>query len=162
MTPRSLPCGPTRTGTARTVASLAVLSALAAGCVREAAPDWGYPELGKTLAALSRALEDGCDEAVPESCVEDLDRLGGLAERAFGEVLDHELLDHGYVAAMNELDRAREARAIAAREARARSDPHFPPFSRAVAAERLAYRDLLDALRAARTAPPAGDARDPL
>ncbi|MEU7555369.1 hypothetical protein AB0B01_24015 [Streptomyces sp. NPDC044571] len=144
------------------MASFAVLAAFATGCRNDSAPAWGYPELRTTLGSLSRALEEGCDDTTPESCVAELDRLGELADRAFGEVLDHRLLDSRYVDAKNELDRARELRAAAAEEARARRDPHYLPFRRAVAAERLACRRLLAALESVRTAPPPGDGTEPV
>ncbi|MFD7626624.1 hypothetical protein ACFV7Q_11425 [Streptomyces sp. NPDC059851] len=151
------------------VASVAVLAAFAAGCRDDTAPPWGYPDLGTTLATLSRVLEEGCDESTPESCVDDLDRLGALADRAFGQVLEHRLLDApapahggGYVDAVNAVHRARGLRIAAAADARARRDPHHPPFKRAVAAERLAYARLLAALERVRTAPPPGDGTQPV
>ncbi|MFD9338013.1 hypothetical protein ACFWBF_26965 [Streptomyces sp. NPDC060028] len=149
-------------GAVRALASVAVLVVLATGCRNDAAPAWGYPELGATLGSLSRALEKGCPEAAPASCADDLDRLGVLAERAFAEVLDHRLLDAAYVEAKSEVDRARELRLAAAAQARSHRDPHHLPFGRAVAAERLAYRHLLAALERVRTAPPPGDGTAPV
>ncbi|MFD9355697.1 hypothetical protein [Streptomyces sp. NPDC060031] len=149
-------------GTVRAVASVAALMVLATGCRDDAAPAWGYPELGATLGSLSQALEKGCTETAPASCADDLDRLDVLAERAFAEVLDHRLLDAAYVEARNEVDRARELRLAAAAQARSRRDPHHLPLRRAVAAERLAYRHLLAALERVRTAPPPGDGTEPV
>ncbi|MET9959817.1 hypothetical protein ABZ128_12275 [Streptomyces sp. NPDC006326] len=144
------------------MASFAVLAAFATGCRNDSAPAWGYPDLRTTLGSLSRALEEGCAATAPESCAAELDRLGELSERAFAEVLDHRLLDSRYVDAKNELDRARELRVAAAAEARARQDPRYLPFRRAVAAERLAGRRLLAALESLRTAPPPGDGPAPV
>lgn len=144
------------------MASFVVLAAFTTGCRNDSAPAWGYPELNATLGALSRALEDGCAETNPQSCADDLDRLGALAEQAFGEVLDHKLLSSGYVEAVDGLDRARELRIAAAAQARARRDPHYLPFRRAVAAERLACRRLLAVLESVRTAPPPGDGSEPV
>lgn len=149
-------------GTIRAVAALAALAALATGCRNDTAPAWGYPELGATLSSLSRDLDEGCAETVPASCVAGLDRLGVLAERAFAEALDRELLDTGYVEAINAVDAAKQLRVAAAREARARRDPHYLPFRHAVLAERLAYRRLLAELEGLRTAPPPGDGTDPV
>ncbi|MFD0266287.1 hypothetical protein ACFVGY_06805 [Streptomyces sp. NPDC127106] len=161
--PRSAACGRTAPGgTVRAVASVAVLAAFATGCRNDTPPPWGYPDLKATLGSLSRALEEGCAETAPESCVDDLDRLGALADRAFGQALGHRLLDAGYVDAVTELDRARELRVAAAAAARDRRDPRYAPFRRAVAAERLAYRRLLAALERIRTAPPPGDGTDPV
>lgn len=162
MTPCFSAYGRALPGAIRTVASVAVLAACATGCRNDPAPPWGYPELRSTLGALSRTLEEGCDETAPESCVDDLDRLGALADRAFGEVLDHELLDAAYVDALGRTRRARELRVAAGERARSRQDPHDLRFRRAVAAERLAYRRLLAALRDVRTAPPPGDGTDPV
>ncbi len=162
MTPCFIVRGRARPGTVRAVASFAVLAAFATGCRNDTAPAWGYPELKAALASLSRALEEDCAETAPESCVDDLDRLGELAERAFAEVLDRRLLDDGCVQAMNDLDRARELRIAAAGEARSRRDPRYLPFSRAVAAERLACQRLLAALESVRTAPPPGDGTGPV
>ncbi|MGW0391044.1 hypothetical protein ACWDYJ_09090 [Streptomyces sp. NPDC003042] len=144
------------------MASVAVLVALATGCRNDATPAWGYPELGATLGSMSRALEEGCDGTAPESCADDLDRLDALAQRAFAEVLDHQLLDDAYLEARNEVDRARELRLAAAAHARSHGDPHYLPLGRAVAAERLAYRNLLAALERIRTAPPPGDGTEPV
>ncbi|MFD9724916.1 hypothetical protein [Streptomyces sp. NPDC059072] len=144
------------------MAVCAALAALATGCRNDAVPAWGYPELRTTLSALSESLDEGCAETTPASCVQHLDRLGALAERAFTQVLDHKLLDDGYVAALNELDGARARRATAARQALSRRDPHYPPFTRAVRAERRAYEHLLAELERLRTAPPAGDGTDPV
>ncbi|MEU9376082.1 hypothetical protein AB0D94_20220 [Streptomyces sp. NPDC048255] len=146
----------------RAVASVAVLMAVATGCRNDAAPAWGYPELGATLGSLSRTLEEGCTGTAPDDCAGDLDRLDALAERAFAEVLDHELLDDAYVEARNEVRRARELRLTAAAQARSLRDPHHLPLGRAVAAERLAYRHLLAALTRVRTAPPPGDGIQPV
>ncbi|MEU9304627.1 hypothetical protein [Streptomyces sp. NPDC048269] len=143
------------------MASIAVLVALATGCRNDAAPSWGYPELGTTLGSLSRALEEGCAGTAPASCADGLDRIDALADHAFDEVLDHRLLDDAYVEARNEVDRARELRLAAAAQARSRRDPHYLPLGRAVAAERLAYRHLLAALESVRTAPPPGDGTEP-
>ncbi|MFE2143739.1 hypothetical protein ACFXA3_18725 [Streptomyces sp. NPDC059456] len=144
------------------MAAVAALGALATGCRNDTAPAWGYPELGATLASLSRGLDEGCAEAAPASCAAALDRLGVLAERAFAEVLDHRLLDAGYVAALHDVEGARELRVAAAREARDRHDPHHLPLRRAVLAEQLAYRRLLAALEGLRTAPPPGDGTGPV
>ncbi|MFF2787466.1 hypothetical protein ACFVT6_11950 [Streptomyces sp. NPDC058049] len=147
----------------RALAALAVCTALVAGCGNATAPDWGYPELGKTLRSLSRDLDRACERTqTPQSCAEDLDRLTAPTERAFAQVLEHELLDAGTVAAMNELEKAREVRVAAAEEARTRQDPHHLPLARAVAAEKLAYEHLLDELERLRTAPPPGDGTDPV
>ncbi|MFF4388006.1 hypothetical protein ACFY0G_14665 [Streptomyces sp. NPDC001552] len=147
----------------RAVAALTACTALVAGCGGDPAPDWGYPELGKGLRSLSRAVDGACGRTeTPESCAEDLDRLTAPTERAFAQVLEHELLDVGTVAAMNELDRARELRVAAAEEARSRQDPHHLPLARAVTAEKLAYQRLLDELERLRTAPPPGDGTDPV
>lgn len=162
MTPCSTVRGRAGPGTLRAVASAAVLVALAAGCRNDAAPSWGYPELGATLRSMSRTLEEGCAGTVPESCADALDRLDALAERAFAEVLDHRLLDDAYVGARHEVDRARRLRLAAAAQARSRRDPHYLPLGRAVAAERLAYRHLLAALERVRTAPPPGDGTEPV
>ncbi|MFB6559914.1 MULTISPECIES: hypothetical protein [unclassified Streptomyces] len=145
------------------MAALTACTALVAGCGGDTAPDWGYPELGKSLRSLNRDVDEACGPAeTPESCAEDLDRLTAPTERAFAQVLEHKLLDVGTVAAMNELDRARELRAAAAEEARSRQDPHHLPLARAVAAEKLAYQRLLDELERLRTAPPPGDGTDPV
>lgn len=144
-------------GTVRAVASVAVLVFLATGCGNGTAPAWGYPELGATLASLSRALDEGCGAAAPERCAEDLDRLGVLADRAFAQVLDHRLLDAAYVDARNEVERTSEVRRAAAVRARSRRDPQHLPLVRALAAERLAYRHLLAALERLRAAPPPGE-----
>ncbi|WP_314245003.1 hypothetical protein [Streptomyces sp. DSM 40907] len=147
----------------RALAALAACAALVAGCGNDTAPDWGYPELAKTLRSLSRDLDAACERTeTPESCAEDLDRLTAPAERAFDQVLDHKLLDAGTVAAMNGLDRARELRIAAAAEARTRQDPQYLPLARAVAAEKLAYQRLLAELERLRTAPPPGDGTDPV
>ncbi|MFD9304806.1 hypothetical protein ACFWCB_19465 [Streptomyces sp. NPDC060048] len=138
--------------------SAALLVLLTTGCRNDAAPAWGYPELGATLESLYRALAEGCAGAPPESCAEGLDRLGVLEERALSEVLDHRLLDDGYVAARNGVARARELRLAAA--ARSPLDPDH--LGRAVEAERLAHRRLLAALERLRTAPPPGDGTDPV
>lgn len=151
-----------RSRTIRAVAAFAVLAPFAAGCRNDAAPAWGYPELRTTLRSFSRALDQRCDETTPASCVDDLDRLGTLAERALGEVLRHKLLDDGYLGAMTGLDRAREVRVAAASEARARRDPHYLPLRRAVEAEKLALRRLLAELESVRTAPPPGDGTAPV
>ncbi|MCX4807926.1 hypothetical protein OG594_41120 [Streptomyces sp. NBC_01214] len=145
------------------MAALTACTALVAGCGGDTAPDWGYPELGKSLRSLNRDVDGACGPTeTPESCAEDLDRLTAPTERAFAQVLEHKLLDVGTVAAMNELDRARELRAAAAEEARSRQDPHHLPLARAVAAEKLAYQRLLDELERLRTAPPPGDGTDPV
>ncbi|MEV0411646.1 hypothetical protein AB0I68_12815 [Streptomyces sp. NPDC050448] len=144
------------------MAALAALAALTTGCRNDTAPAWGYPELSATLRSLSRHLDEGCTETPPASCADELDRLGVLAEQAFSEVLDHRLLDGGYLEAMNDLDGARELRVAAAREARSRHDPHYLPLRRAVLAERLAYRRLLAELESLRTAPPPGDGTEPV
>lgn len=147
----------------RAVAALAACTALVAGCDTATAPDWGYPELGKNLRSLSRDLDEACGRTeAPARCAEDLDRLTAPTERAFAQVLEHKLLDVGAVAAMNELDRARQLRVAAAEEARSRQDPHHLPLARAVAAEKLAYQGLLDELERLRTAPPPGDGTDPV
>ncbi|MEU2389567.1 hypothetical protein [Streptomyces sp. NPDC007369] len=168
--PRSAACGRTAPGgtlravaSVASIASVAVLAAFATGCRNDTAPPWGYPDLKATLGSLSRALEEGCAETAPESCVDDLDRLGALADRAVGQALEHRLLDAAYVDALAGLDRARELRIAAAADARARRDPRYTPFRRAVAAERLAYRRLLAALERIRTAPPPpGAGTDPV
>ncbi|NXY98418.1 hypothetical protein HYE82_29395 [Streptomyces sp. BR123] len=161
--PRSAAGGRTASGgTVRAVASVAVLAAFATGCRNDTAPPWGYPDLKATLGSLSRALDEGCAGAAPESCADDLDRLGALADRAFDQALEHRLLDAGYVDAVTDLARARELRAATAADAGARRDPRYAPFRRAVAAEMLAYRRLLAALERVRTAPPPGDGTDPV
>ncbi|MEU6312642.1 hypothetical protein [Streptomyces sp. NPDC047014] len=166
MTPRTrscrLPYGRPRAGPARSAGLLALLAALAAGCAPATAPDRGYPELGRTLGALSRALEDGCDTTRPAGCAQELDRLRAISDRAFAQVLHHRLLDPRYLDAREALHRARETRLAAAREARARRDPRHPPLWRAVAAERRAYRELLTALEATRSTPPPGQGTDPV
>ncbi|WP_404961567.1 hypothetical protein [Streptomyces sp. 147326] len=149
-------------GRFRAVACAAVLVALATGCRNDAAPAWGYPELGATVRSLSRALEEGCAGQAPSSCSDDLDRLDVLAERAFAEVLDHRLLDDAYVTAGNEVRRTRQLRLAAAAQARSRRDPHHPPLARAIAAEELAYRHLLAELERVRTAPPQREGTDPV
>ncbi|KPI12809.1 hypothetical protein OV450_0155 [Actinobacteria bacterium OV450] len=149
-------------GTLRAVAVFVALGALATGCRNDTAPPWGYPELGATLRALTRDLDEGCAETAPSGCLAGLDRLGVLAERAFAQVLDHRLLDVGYVVAMHDVEGARGVRVAAAREARVRRDPHYLPLRRAVLAERLAYRRLLAALEGLRTAPPPGDGTGPV
>ncbi|MGW6691965.1 hypothetical protein [Streptomyces sp. NPDC054961] len=141
------------------MASVAALAALATGCRSDPAPAWGYPELRATLGSLSAALDEGCAGA---SCADDLDRLHALAERAFAETLDRRLVDDAYVEARNRVDRARHLRLAAAARARSLGDPHHPPLERAQEAERLAYRQLLDALEKVRTAPPPGDGREPV
>ncbi|MFD3719641.1 hypothetical protein [Streptomyces sp. NPDC058674] len=161
MTACSTVRGRTGPGTVRAAAAVAVLAVLATGCRNDAAPAWGYPELGAALGSLSRALEGGCSGA-PQACAGDLERLDALAERAFVEVLDHELLDGAYVGARNGVERAREVRLAAAARARALRDPHHLPLERAVAAERLAYRHLLAELERLRTAPPPGDGTEPV
>ncbi|MFD9370599.1 hypothetical protein ACFWA6_23270 [Streptomyces sp. NPDC060020] len=162
MTACSTARGSAGPGRVRAVACAAVLVALATGCRNDAAPAWGYPDLGATLGSLSRALDESCAGEVPASCSDDLDRLDALAERAFAEVLDHRLLDDAYLAAGTEVDRARRLRLAAAARARSVRDPHHPPLVRAVAAEQLAYRHLLAALERLRTAPPPGDGTDPV
>ncbi|MEU9162114.1 hypothetical protein AB0D29_17790 [Streptomyces sp. NPDC048424] len=165
MTACSTARGSAGPGRVRAVACAAVLVALATGCRADTAPAWGYPELGATLGSLSRALDESCAGQAPASCSDDLDRLHALAERAFGEVLEHRLLDDAYLAAGNEVDRARGLRLAAAAKARSPHDPHDPhdpPLGRALAAERLAYRHLLAALERLRTAPPPGDGTDPV
>ncbi|MCX5308672.1 hypothetical protein OG304_35400 [Streptomyces sp. NBC_00160] len=143
------------------MAALAACTALVAGCGNDTAPDRGYPELGKALGSLSRGLDEACAETdTPESCAEDLDTLAAPTERAFTQVLEHKLLDAGAVEAMDELDRARELRVTAAREARARQDPRDPELAHAVAAEKRAYQRLLTELERLRTAPPPGDGTD--
>ncbi|TDU74599.1 hypothetical protein [Streptomyces sp. KS 21] len=149
-------------GTVRAVAALTALTALATGCRNDTAPAWEYPELGTALRSLSHDLDEDCAETDPARCLEGLDRIGVLADRAFAEVLDHKLLDRGYVAAMNDLAGARRLRLAAAHEARARRDPHYLPLRRAVHAERLAYRRLLAELESLRTAPPPGDGTQPV
>ncbi|MEV7562461.1 hypothetical protein [Streptomyces sp. NPDC089795] len=145
------------------MAALAACTALVAGCGNDTAPDRGYPELRKALGSLSRELDEACGRTeTPESCARDLDGLTAPTERAFAQVLDHKLLDAGVVGAMNELERARELRVAAAREARSRQDPHHLPLARAVAAEKLAYQRLLAELERLRTAPPPGDGTDPV
>ncbi|MCX5409548.1 hypothetical protein OHA37_37535 [Streptomyces sp. NBC_00335] len=139
------------------MASVAVLLFLATGCGNDTAPAWGYPELGATLGSMSRALDEGCAAAAPERCAEDLDRIDVLADRAFAQVLDHRLLDAAYVDARNEVARTREVRRAAAVSARSRREPQHLPLVRALAAERLAYRDLLATLERLRAAPPAGE-----
>ncbi|WP_328303116.1 hypothetical protein OG389_34880 [Streptomyces sp. NBC_00435] len=146
----------------RAAASVAALFLLATGCRNDSVPAWGYPELGATLTALSRTLEEGCAGQAPESCAGELDRLDALAGRAFTEVLDHRLLDTAYVGARNEVDRARELRTAAAARARAGRDPYPLPLRRAVEAERLAYRHLLAALERIRTAPPPEAGAEPV
>ncbi|MFK0258528.1 hypothetical protein [Streptomyces sp. NPDC090445] len=161
--PRSAACGRTAPGGAvRAVASVAVLAAVATGCRNDTAPSWGYPDLKATLGSLSRALDEGCAGTAPERCADDLDRLGPLADRAFGQALEHRLLDAGYVDAVTDLARARELRVATAADARAGRDPRYTPFRRAVAAERIAYRHLLAALERVRTAPPPADGTDPV
>ncbi len=149
-------------GTVRAVVCVAVLMSVATGCRNDAAPAWGYPELGATLRSLSRALEEGCAGTAPEHCGGHLDRLDALADRAFAEVLDHRLLDDAYVGVRREVDRARERRLAAAARTRSLGDPHDLFLARAVAAERLAYRHLLTALERLRTAPPPGDGTQPV
>ncbi|MFE9928696.1 hypothetical protein [Streptomyces sp. NPDC005533] len=162
MTACSTARGSAGPGRVRAVACAAVLLALATGCRNDAAPTWGYPELGATVGSLSRALDESCAGQTPASCSDGLDRLDALAERAFAEVLDHRLLDDAYLAARNEVDRARRLRLAAAARARSLRDPHHPPLGRAVAAERHAYRHLLAALERLRTTPPPGDGTDPV
>ncbi|MFF5448707.1 hypothetical protein [Streptomyces sp. NPDC012888] len=162
MTPCSIARGRVRRGTVRALACVATLAAVATGCRDDRAPDWGYPDLRATLRTYSAALAEPCDDHAPAHCAAGLDRLGVLAERAFGEVLDHRLLDDAYVAARSAATRAREARLAAAAEARARHDPHHPSFRRAVAAERLAHARLLAELERIRTAPPPGDGTEPV
>ncbi|MEU4729779.1 hypothetical protein [Streptomyces sp. NPDC023588] len=142
--------------------ALTVLAACATACRNDTVPAWGYPELKATTTSISRALAEPCDEATPASCVDGLDRLGVLAEAAFGEVLDHELLDAGYVDATNGAARAKALRVAAARQARAHDDPHHLPFRRAVEAERRAYERLLAELRSVCSAPPPGDGLEPV
>ncbi|MFC9292992.1 hypothetical protein ACFTWH_06300 [Streptomyces sp. NPDC057011] len=154
-----------RAGTLRaaaSIASAATLAAFATACRNDTSPAWGYPDLKATLGSISRALDAPCDEAAPVTCVDELDRLGTLADLALGQVIDHRLLDPGCVEAVNALDRARALRAATAGQARARRDPHHPPFRRAVAAERRAYERLLAALEGVRTAPPPGDGTQPV
>ncbi|MGW6708140.1 hypothetical protein ACWGDE_25055 [Streptomyces sp. NPDC054956] len=160
--PRPAVRGRAAPGTARAVASVAVLLFLATGCRSDSAPAWGYPELGATLGSLSRALEEGCDGPTPESCARDLDRLDLLVDRAFADLLDHRLLDSAYVDARNEVERTRALRIAATERARAHRDPYFPPLGRAVAAERLAYRHLLAAMEKVRATPPPGDGTEPV
>ncbi|MGW6842429.1 hypothetical protein [Streptomyces sp. NPDC054958] len=149
--------------TMRAVAAVAACTALLAGCGNDTAPDRGYPELAKILRSLSRDLDEACGRTEsPESCAQDLDQLMAPTERAFAQVLDHKLLDGAAVAARDELDRARELRVAAAREARSRQDPGDLPLARAVTAEKLAYRRLLAELERLRTAPPPGDGTDPV
>ncbi|MET9605869.1 hypothetical protein ABZZ17_12490 [Streptomyces sp. NPDC006512] len=154
--------GPGRaTGAVRAVACAAVLLALATGCRDDTEPAWGYPRLGAALGSLSRALEASCAGPASEQCAADLDRLAALTERAFAEVLDHELLDAACVDARSEAYRARELRLAAAR-ALPPGDPHDLPLVRAMAAERLAYLRLLTALETIRTAPPPGEGTEPV
>ncbi|WP_158754323.1 hypothetical protein [Streptomyces sp. NRRL F-2580] len=162
MTACSTARGSAGPGRVRAVVCAAVLVALATGCRNDAAPAWGYPELGATLGSLSRALDESCAGKAPASCSDGLDRLDAPAQRAFAEVLDHRLLDDAYLAARTEVDRARRLRLAAAAQARSLRDPHHPPLGRAVAAEQLAYRHLLAALERLRTAPPPGDGTDPV
>ncbi|MFJ6479495.1 MULTISPECIES: hypothetical protein [unclassified Streptomyces] len=167
MTPPLLSCrrrcaGPATLRAAAALAALAACTALVAGCGGDSGPDRAYPELGTSLRSLSRDLDGACGRTqTPEGCAEDLDRLTAPTERAFAQALEHELLDVAVVAAMNELDRARELRAAAAEEARSRQDPHHLPLARVVAAEKHAYQRLLDELERLRTAPPPGDGTDP-
>ncbi|MFJ7586669.1 hypothetical protein ACIQZO_04570 [Streptomyces sp. NPDC097617] len=153
-------------GTNRAAAALVActaVTALVAGCGDDTVPEWEYPQLGTALTSLSRALDEGCGPAAtPAGCALKLDGLTAPMERAFAEVLDHKLLDVETVAAMNELDRARELRITAAREARSRQDPDHIPFRDAVEAEELAYRRLIAELQRLRTAPPPGDGTDPV
>ncbi|MFG2873672.1 hypothetical protein ACGFYU_01340 [Streptomyces sp. NPDC048337] len=165
MTPFRISHRRVRAGTVRaaaSIASAATLAALATACRNDTAPAWGYPDLRATLGSFSRALDAPCDESAPATCVDELDRLGTLADVAHGEVLDHRLLGPGYVEALHALDRARALRAAAAAQARARRDPHHPPFRRAVAAERRAYERLLAVLEGVRTAPPPGEGTEPV
>ncbi|MFD7256731.1 hypothetical protein [Streptomyces sp. NPDC059874] len=144
------------------MASVAVLVAVATGCRNDATPAWGYPELEATLGSLSRAVEEACRGKAPGSCADDLDGLAALAERAFAEVLDHRLLDAAFVDARSDVGRTREFRLTAEAQARSRRDPHYVPFERAVAAERLAYRRLLVELERVRATPPPGDGMEPV
>ncbi|MGW6981658.1 hypothetical protein ACWGE1_19805 [Streptomyces sp. NPDC054932] len=145
------------------LATFAALTALATGCGTDTEPAWGYPELKTLLGSLSRDLDEGCrPAATPTSCAQTLDGLTRPTERAFAEVLDHKLLDVALVAAMNDLDRARQLRVAAAEEARARHDPDHLPFRRAVEAETLAYQRLIAELERLRTAPPPGDGTNPV
>lgn len=172
MTPVLPPRGRVRARSGRIRAGAALAGAFAAlvglvtGCgTEDAAPAWGYPELRTTLRSFSRALQDleeGCDETTPASCVDDLDRLHVLADRAFAQVLDHKLLDREYVEAVNALDKARRLRLTAAEEARSGNDPHAFPFRHAVLAEWLGYEHLLAQLERLRTAPPPGDGTEPV
>lgn len=165
MTPFRISHRRVRAGTLRAAASVASVAALASGataCRDDTPPAWGYPELKATLGSFSRALDTPCAEAAPAACAAELDRLRELADRAHAEVLDHRLLDPGYLDAVNTLDRARALRTAAERQARARRDPHHPPFRRAVAAERRAYERLLAALESVRTAPPPGADTEPV
>ncbi|MFJ3960917.1 hypothetical protein [Streptomyces sp. NPDC090036] len=168
MTPPHTSCrracgGPGRPRALSALTAFATLTALVGACSNETAPDWGYPELGTILGSLSRDLEEGCGATTAAaSCAERLDRLTAPTERAFAEVLDHRLLDVATVAAMNDLDRAREVRVGAAEEARSRQEPDHLPLRRAVEAERLAYQRLLSELQRLRTAPPPGDGTDPV
>ncbi|MGW7451075.1 hypothetical protein [Streptomyces sp. NPDC054787] len=150
-----------RSGTVLVVA-FTVLAACSTACRNDTVPAWGYPELKATTTSFSEALAEPCDERTPASCVAGLDRLGVLAQAAFVEVLDHELLDAGYVDAMNGAARAKALRLAAARQARAHDDPRHLPFRRAVEAERRAYARLLAELRALRSAPPPGDGLEPV
>lgn len=168
MTLLRLPCRcvrgrSTRNRSAAALTCIAALGALTAGCRNDTAPAWEYPELGTTLSSLSRDLDERCGPtATPAGCAKHLDALTVPTERAFGEVLDHKLLDVRTVAAMNDLDRAREQRFTAGREARSRQEPHYLPFRRAVAAEELAYQRLITELERLRTAPPPADGTDPV
>ncbi|MFG2988172.1 hypothetical protein ACGFZK_02475 [Streptomyces sp. NPDC048257] len=155
--------GPGTTRAAAALVACTAFTALVTGCSDDTAPHWGYPELATTLTSLSRALDEGCGgTATPAGCAAKLDGLTVPMERAFAEVLDHKLLDVATVTAMNDLDRARELRLAAAKEARARQEPDHPPFRQAVAAEKLAYQRLITELERLRTAPPPGDGNDPL
>ncbi|MFD3543061.1 hypothetical protein ACFWUQ_26690 [Streptomyces sp. NPDC058662] len=169
--PSCSPCSPcsraggrrgARAGAIRAAACAALLAASVAGCRDDPAPAFGYPQLHARLGSLSRALDEGC-AGVPAGCAEGLERLGALAERAFAQALDHELLDEGCLAAREEVRRARGVRRAAAEPARAAPrDARPADLERAVAAERLAHRRLLAALERVRTAPPPGEGTQPV
>ncbi|MFE9222930.1 hypothetical protein ACFYN3_42615 [Streptomyces lavendulae] len=147
----------------KAVGAIATVLALAiSGCKSDTAPEWGYPKLAATLRQYGQELASSCDNAIDPLCRAKLERLEKLAELAFGQVLDYMLLDGGYVDSLNCVEKAKERRIAAVREALSRSDPGYPPMRKAVAAEIAAYRQMLVELERVRVIPPPGDGFSPV
>ncbi|GAA3283929.1 hypothetical protein [Streptomyces lavendulae] len=143
--------------------AIAVLVLAVSGCKNETAPEWGYPKLDTTLGRYRQELASSCDGAITPPCQAKLARLEKLAELAFGEVLDHRLLDDGYIGALNEVAKAKERRIAAVRQDISGDDPDYTSMRQAVvAAEIAAYRQMLMELERVRVTPPSGDGSSPV